>query len=830
VASDPHALPGSPDEDTAEELSRAALVAARELRKDRIVLAVRSAGSGGDRRAALAGLVEGALERAWRAALVPLESTNRRNRPVESGIALAAVGSVARRDAGPASDLDLVLLHDGRTFSPDHVGALAQRLWYPLWDAGLRVDHSVRTPTQCREVAAGDLSAAVGLLDLRLIAGDASLVVRTRTSLLSDWRSGIRRRLPQVFDSLTERAERYGEAAHLLEPDLKEARGGLRDVTVLRALAASWATDRPHGLVDESHCALLDVRDALQAVTGKGVDKLFLADQDSVAVACGLTDRDELLAKVSEAARTIAYAVDVTVRRARQSLPARRLRPGPRRPRLRPLGHGLVEHDGEVVLGVGVRAAEDPVLPLRAAATAVRAGLPLSPITVEHLAADCPPLPDPWPAPAREAFVAMLAGGPMLATVWESLDRAGLITRWIPEWAGVRNRPQRNAVHRHTVDRHQVEAVIEIQSALRDVPRPDLLVLAALVHDLGKLPGALDHSVTGAPLAAKVARRIGLSAQDCDVIERLVREHLTLIELATRRDPDDPRTVDDLVTAVGGRLSTLEMLRALTEADARSVGSVAWTGWRERLVDDLAERARTALRGEQPPGPAPIAPAEDELVRLVMADDRPHVAVTAMDELHVITVVAMDRKGLLADIAGVLASFKLTAKSALVRTVTTEAGDVAVDTWWVDSGAGDPPAPATIETSLRRLEAGDVSVLEPLARRDAGYRAPSGAPARPRVVLLPGASAEATVLEVRAADRPGLMHAIGAALAGVGVDLRSAHVATHAGQAVDVLYVCEPGGGQLSPPRVAETVSVLVDAGTLPEGANGSPASRVIPF
>jgi len=105
----------------------------------------------------------------------------------------------------------------------------------------------VRTPAQCREVAAADLSAAIGLLDLRPIAGDTSLVVRTRATLLSDWRSGIRRRVPQILAALQERADRFGEAAHLLEPDLKESRGGLRDVTVLRALAASWVTDRPHG-------------------------------------------------------------------------------------------------------------------------------------------------------------------------------------------------------------------------------------------------------------------------------------------------------------------------------------------------------------------------------------------------------------------------------------------------------------------------------------------------------------------------------------------------------------------------------------------------------
>ena len=720
----------------------------------------------------------------------------------QPGVALVAVGALGRRDPAPGSDLDLVLVHDGT----HDVEALADRIWYPIWDTGVGLDHSVRTVAEAVAVARDDLKAALGLLDARHLAGDPALTAQLVTETRAVWRGAAGKRLPELRALGEERARTAGEVAYLLEPDLKEARGGLRDVHALHALAVAQVADQPGPTVRTAYDVLLDVRGELHRCTAgtgrRAVDRLLMQEQDAVAAALGLTDADELMAKVSGAARTIAFASDATWRRVTAASPKRRLLglrgPAPRM--RRPLADDVVEQDGEVVLARDASPGTDAELVLRVAAAAAQAGLPIAPNTLLRLG-QCPPLPLPWPAAALDSLVGVLAAGPAAVAVFEALDQAGLLVALLPEWAAVRSTPQRNSYHRFTVDRHLVEAAAEAAALTRGVARPDLLLLGALLHDIGKgRPG--DHTDVGMVLVAEIGPRLGLPPADVDVLVAMVRHHLLLPDVATRRDLDDPATARAVADAVGST-EVLELLHALTQADSAATGPAAWSSWKAQLVADLVRRTAALLTGALPPAPATLTPRQEALVA---------GGVLALDaDGETVTVVAPDRPGLLSIAAGLLALHKLDvrAASAFAR------GSVAVSVFRVTPRFGTLPDWAVVRDELRLAASGELPLAQRLADREAAYAGRGPVPGAPATVrLVDDASETATVLEVRAPDGLGVLHRITAVLGVHGLDVRSAHVSTLGADVVDAFYVAGPDGKLTDPgarDRLVADVLAAVD-------------------
>lgn len=712
-------------------------------------------------RAARAAAIDG-----WLAGLLPRRE----------GVALVAVGGLGRRQCAPYGDLDLLLLHAG---APD-VDELAAGIWYPVWDAGLRLDHSVRTVAEALAVAQDDLRAALGLLDARFVAGDEDLAGRLVRSAAEQWRRTAVRRLPGLREITATRWAAHGELAFLLEGDLKEAAGGLRDVGILRAIARAGVTTALRPAVRAAHLRLLDTRDALHLRAGRRVDRLVAQERDGVATLLGLRQPapdpspgtvdagDVLLRRVASDARTVRHALDDAFRAADRLRAGRRGADG--RPVRRPVARDVVVHDGELVLARTVIGARpDPSLSLRVAAAAATTGLPVARATCEWLAAYCPPLPVPWPAEARVALVTLLGAGPGLVPAWETCDRYGLVDGWLPEWTRVRSLPQHNPVHRFTLDRHLVQTAGEAGRHTRDVDRPDLLLLGALLHDVGKgLPG--DHSQVGAPIAEAVAARIGLPASEAALIGRLVRLHLLLPEVATRRDLADPLTIADVATKVADT-STLELLHALVRADAAATGPAAWSHWKGRLVADLVARVRTTLDT----GAVPEPPAPDPAL---VTGPLPVVRLTG----DRVAVAAADRRGLLTTVAGCLALHRLDVVSADASTVF---GRALVE-FRVQPRYGLAPDPVSLGADLRRAVTGDVSVIQRLRGRALAARS---AGAAPRVGWHREAATDAVVLELRAADAVGLLYRVSGALDEAGAQLRAARISTLGADVVDAFYL-----------------------------------------
>ncbi|PAU69971.1 protein-PII uridylyltransferase [Bifidobacterium italicum] len=580
--------------------------------------------AGAGKRTARTALAMDALARLWdeARAAVPFDVPSR-------GIGLAAVGSLARGQLGPCSDLDLVLIHDGRALTGARLNEFANRLWYPLWDAGLDLDHSVRTRAQCESVTDADLPAAMGWLDVRPVAGDAALVGDTAVSILERWRKAARKRLPELLDSARTRLERFGRMPYVNQPDIKESRGGLRDVVLTAALSASWLADRPHGRYDAAVERLLDVRDCIHLAARRDTNLLLAPYQAPVAAMLGLADPtlpederaatsiDDLLTLLARLGRAIAFSLDATAARAEHTLVHEQPRfsffqimhprAGGKReaPKFELLAPGVAVHEQEVVLAPGVNASKDGGLPLRVAAAAAERGLSINTSTLANLAKSPIRYTD-WDDGARAAFIRLLASGDRLLDVWEELDFVGIPNRWMPEWAAIRNRPSASAAHRYTIDRHMIAVTSQLVRGSYDDEHYAALLLAGLLHDIGKRPRVTDHAREGERHARAVLERMGFDARIVHMSTLLVREHLILSEFATSRNPNDPKVGEELAARVEDDSTLLDMLFDLTKADMSSLGAtsgeqisgqVGWSRWSAQLVTAMAANARAAING-----------------------------------------------------------------------------------------------------------------------------------------------------------------------------------------------------------------------------------------
>jgi [protein-PII] uridylyltransferase len=704
------------------------------------------------------------------------------------GWALLATGGYADGTLCPGSDLDVLLLHPRRARA-DHVNAVARDLWYPFWDSGLKISPAVHTVDGVLRLASEDLVTATTLLRTRVLGGSVDAAEELASKARAHWRKHAKRWMRELVGSVRDRHAKSGEVAFLLGPNLKEGRGGLRDIQAVDWALVSAVSDmtewlvRPLDALLAMATPLLAARVELHRGTKRTGDQLVLEEQDAVAARLGYGDADALMATLAETARTVSWVSDRFWERVESDFLGARFRQG----RAVAVGPGLVLEDDRL------RVSDDDVDGsgagiVRLAASAARLGVLPHPDSLRRLESEAGPVPTPWPREVLDDFVSLLDSGPALIQVVEALDQHRLFATVIPQWQSVRSRPQRNAYHTYTVDRHLLETVVNAGRLVRRVRRPDLLLLAAFLHDIGK-DGSDDHVIAGAGITKEIGVMMGLSPVDIDTLVRLVDHHLLLAETATRRDVSDPGTAEVVAEAVGD-VETLHLLQALTEADSLATGPSAWSSWKAGLIDELCQATQRRLEGQlgRPAGNCVLDAYADALRR---ARETTGVHLEADD--HSCIVATSDRRGLFAVIAGVMAAHGIEILGA--NAWTTEDG-IALDEFRVTRRIGGQPDWKRVEGDLESALAGTFDIEAKIERRARSYlvhrqvmAATAAKTPRAEVLVDNETSANATIIEVRAPDAPALLFRLANVIASHLLDIRHAKVATLGHEVVDVFYV-----------------------------------------
>jgi len=712
-----------------------------------------------------------------------------------SDIALLAVGGYGRQDLSPLSDLDVLLLHR----KTEDISEVAEAIWYPIWDQGEKLGHAVRTIDETLELSAEDLDTATALLSCRHIAGSKKLSEDLFSLALAQWKNNARSWLPRLAASIEERHRAKGEIAFMLEPELKEGRGGLRDVH-----AMGWANqsgqdslELEHHQLLESYETILKARVELHRSAKRSSDKLLLEQQDAVSEALGYEDADFLMADVASAARRIAWNTDELCYAIQNAGLFGLWNFGKK------VGDTLTGRRKSVSTSYESDAALSVEAVLRISATTAKNQERFTPEVIKQLRKAELDIPDPWTTEIRDLFVDLLLTGHDAIPVLETLDELNLFVPLLPEWKPARSRPQRNAYHRFTVDRHLLETAAEAAKLQDRVERPDLLVVGALLHDIGKpYPG--DHTEIGIELIRIIGKRMGFSPDDVETLIQMCQHHLLLPDIATRRDLDDFDTIQTVANSLQS-VQKVELLHALTEADSIATGPAAWSTWKAGLVHDLANRTSAYLKGGDGSIMERTFPTEEQMKMMRRG------MIRVEGEGDTLTIMEIDRPGVFGRVAGALSLCGLDVLEAVAHTDFGMVLSVFRVTPSTTREIDWDSVCVFVQDSVR----GRVAIAARLSDRMNTYHLQSSQKFPERVVgtdvkIDNDTSSTATVIEVSAPNGMGLLYQITRALSSLDLNILSAKVQTLGADVVDSFYVLDNGGKKIVDQTHAEEIREAV--------------------
>jgi [protein-PII] uridylyltransferase len=787
-------------------------------------------------------------------------------------LALAATGGFGRGVLAPFSDLDLLFVTPWK--EPPRTEQVVEFMLYFLWDLGLKVGHATRSIDECIAHSRTDQTIRTSLLDARFLAGDREVF----DSFAKRFRADCARHGAAAFFAAKraermERQKKYGDSAFLLEPNVKDGKGGLRDLQTLFWMIRITAgitrfedaadPSLPGGpLLNEAELRawrrtaefLWSVRFHLHYATGRAEERLTFDLQPVIGAAMGYTRHGavqgvERFMKhyflTAREVRRLTLTIEPVVERRALGEPA--VTPEAP-PALAARGFGL--DAGKLVLAPGRSFAAEPILLFRVLQAARDTGRELHPLTLRalvHHARLAARLRDD--AEANAAFLDLAASPKADSAQWlKVMNLAGILGRFIPDWARVVGQMQFDTYHVFTVDEHTIEAVRVLnqleQGDLADIaPVATALIgqvqsrralyVAMLLHDIAKGRGG-DHSELGAAIAQELGPRLGLSAEETETVSWLVLHHLVLSQTAFRRDIDDPKTILDLAELVQSP-ERLRLLMALTVADMRAVSSKIWNNWKATLLREIYWRVAEVLAGglNVPERDTRVARARQAASTALEAegwsaaerdtflalgypaywlgfDPATHLrharlireaeaAGNALSiQTHVladrgvteVTVYTADHPGLFSRIAGALAMAGASIVDARIHTMTN---GMALDTFWIQDAAGGafdaPHRIARMSVLIEQALSGRLKIAEEIRKARPPFPRTRAIHVPPRVVIDNHASATHTVVEVNGRDRPGLLHDITAAMSEQGLQIASAHITTYGVRAVDVFYV-----------------------------------------